>query len=152
MAVEPIWAARERKLLLWLWRREEASDEPIVIDSDRLATELDLPVVAVRRAMQRLHDARYVEGEIAHAINDLVIYSGVSLGERGLRDIGAWPTDPTTALVAVLEEVMLETDDPEERSRLEAMRDAALGLGRNVIEKIVGAWGVDILGPPTPGP
>lgn len=49
----------------------------------------------------------------------------------GRRAVRQWPAEENTgqALVDVLEQRLEETDDPEEQSRLERMRDAVKGLG-----------------------
>ncbi len=56
------------------------------------------------------------------------------LGERGLRVVGAWPSDdPYEALLALLERRIVATDDPEEKSKLAKLRGSLADVGKQVI-------------------
>ena len=56
------------------------------------------------------------------------------LGEKGLRVVGAWPSDdPYDALLALLERKIEATDDPAEKSKLAALRGSVADVGKQVI-------------------
>jgi hypothetical protein len=54
-----------------------------------------------------------------------------SLGERGLRVVGAWPSDDAfEALVAILDRQIAATADPEKISKLSALRSSVADVGK----------------------
>jgi hypothetical protein len=56
------------------------------------------------------------------------------LGERGLRTVGAWPSDdPYEALVEILQRQIEETSDPEKKTRLQAFRSSLADVGRATV-------------------
>ena len=61
--------------------------------------------------------------------------------ERGRRAVGQWPReDQFDAFMAVVEQQIAEAPSEEERTRLEQVRDAALGVGRDVLSSVLSAW------------
>jgi hypothetical protein len=63
------------------------------------------------------------------------------LTEKGLQQVANWPSgapeDVLVRLLAALEERIRETDDPEERTKLESVRDSIKGMGRDVMTQVL---------------
>lgn len=56
------------------------------------------------------------------------------LGERGLRVVGAWPSeDPYEDLVKILERRIEEASDPEKKSKLQALLSSVGEVGKTAI-------------------
>ena len=54
--------------------------------------------------------------------------------------IRQWPADSTEALVALLDERIADENDPEQRSRLERLRDALGELSGDVLRGVLTDW------------
>lgn len=91
--------------------------------------------------LRALYEAGYIAGNpqgMSQRIFDLV---EIRLLERGRRVVGQRPPeDQYDAFVAVLEQQIAEAESDEERTRLERMRDVALGVGQDVVASVLSAW------------
>jgi hypothetical protein len=60
---------------------------------------------------------------------------------KGLQQVAGWPTgasdDLVLRLLTVLEERIRETTDPNERSRLQRLRDGIIDVGENVVAQVL---------------
>lgn len=103
------------------------------------ATGIDVNEVSVE--LDRLIAAGYLVGPLTKLMaggepSNWFIANG--LGERGLREVGAWPSnDPYEALVELLDHRIATTSDPAERSRLAAFKSCAAEVGKGTIVAIL---------------
>jgi hypothetical protein len=141
----PTWHDRELPLLEALAELEREHG----VGLDQLVERTGLPREQAAIAVEALIEDGYVAGSAAHDMGGKDWLSLRLLGD-GRRAVRQWPSEDTSAqaLVDVLEQRLAETDDPEERSRLERMRDAAKGLGGAVLREVTTAWARQVLGPP----
>jgi len=82
----------------------------------------------------RLRDAGLLKAELYRAGGGVWQIGSVSgLAERGLRAVGAWPSDdPLGTLLSILEERESAEADPAIKSRLRRFRDALKELGPQI--------------------
>lgn len=101
-------------------------------------------------AVQRLHRAGYLDGHDASSAAGYYLMR-LHLIERGLREVQVWPAEEgLDALLRVIDERLAATDDPEERSRLQKIRDGAKGLAGESLLAIGKAWATYLGGPGSP--
>jgi hypothetical protein len=102
-----------------------------------LETGLDPNVVAVE--LERLQEAGYVTGPLIKVTSSGDDLSGwflrnSSLSERGMRALGAWPSDdPYDALVALLERHIATTSDEAKKSKLRALQSSVAEVGKATV-------------------
>lgn len=133
---------RELRLLEAIARAEEDhAGEPLHSLDSRLGDATGLPDDEVQLGLRALDEAAYIFGNnpgINQRIFDLI---DIRLLEKGRRTVGQWPPeDQYDAFVAVLDQQIASAPTEEERSRLERMRDVALGMGRDVLTSVLAAW------------
>jgi hypothetical protein len=65
----------------------------------------------------------------------------IQLEERGLQEVAGWPTRPGedtyAQLLAVLSELIAQAPTAEERTKFERLRDALVGIGRDVLTDVL---------------
>jgi hypothetical protein len=133
---DPTWARREAPILEAIAAR---SDAPLGPQSADVVADTGLSELDVSLGLQALEDAAYVTGARMHK-NRLKIYANLRLQERGRRATGQWPADSIDSLVAVLAARIATEPDAETRSRLERLRDAIVGMGRDVAVSVLSEW------------
>lgn len=108
-----------------------------VLRPDDLAGPLGVSAEAIDREVDRLIAAGYMTATRVMGPEILL----PRLTERGLRATGAWPAeDPFSDLVAMIEAQIAATSSEETRSKLEAVRDSVVGLGRDAGVNLFSAW------------
>jgi hypothetical protein len=100
------------------------------------ATGIDPTDVAVE--LDSLIAAGYVVGPLRKTMSGgdptSWFLESSSLGERGLREVGAWPSDdPYEALLDLLDRRIEATSDPAERSKLAALKSSVSDVGKQLI-------------------
>ena len=131
------WNERELKILEAVARCEE-SDEINVGVAD-LANRAALDPQTTARGVRALVDAGYMTGADASTLDGYDLLAPRLL-ERGRRAIGQWPSEQTfEAFLQALDEQIVETEDPLERSRLEKLRAAAADVGKGVVGAVLTA-------------
>jgi len=98
-----------------------ALDTQSLAMTDAIAEDLGLPERDVKLAMRNLHRGGQVVAHIMHdGGGDWDIWAS-DVTRDGLERSGAWPTPETAVdrLVAALEQIAQNTDDEEERTRLQ---------------------------------
>lgn len=137
--VRQTWEERELVLLKAIARFEQEAGEEL--NSWQLAELTGLEPRDVEVGLHALYDAGYITGTDASGFDQAFGLMAIRLEERGRRAVGQWPPeDQFDAFVAVLEQRIAEASTDEERSRLERVRDAALGVGRDVLTSVLSAW------------
>jgi hypothetical protein len=130
------WAEREGPLLAELAKREDRGEKTDWAD---LMEATGLDERATQRSLRRLFDADYLTGHdvttFGSAEHELI---GIRLLEKGLRATGVWPDDGYQAFLAELD-AKIEVAAPDERSRLERLRDGVIGVGRDVATDLISA-------------
>ncbi len=92
----------------------------------------------VAHELDRLHEAGYLSARLQMLASGgdprPWFISGAGLGERGLRTVGAWPTDdPYEALVELLERRIGETTDQETKTKLMNLKGAMATVGKSTV-------------------
>lgn len=127
----------------------DAEDRGVEARADELGEPTGLALGDVQRGVQALYDAEYIDGIVATTQQDIFDLLNIRLLERGRRAVGQWPAeDQYAALMQVLERQIATSEDPTERTKLERLRDAALGLGEGMVATILNAWARSLAGPP----
>lgn len=91
--------------------------------------------------MRALYDAGYIAGTDSSGFDQAFGLMAIRLLERGWRAVGEWPPENQyDAFVAIVEQQIEDSSTEDERTRLEQMRDAALGVGRDVLTSVLSAW------------
>jgi hypothetical protein len=130
------WQDREQRMLEAIRDAEEAGEQ---IQLWTLAERLDLEDRVAELTIRRLQQARYVRVFIRTSW-PAGIYDA-KLTERGLRQVGVWPSeDPYTALVAMLEAQLASETEPEKRSKLQALLGGVTTAGRDIVANVGAAW------------
>jgi sugar phosphate isomerase/epimerase len=90
-------------------------------DTDVIAELLGPDADRMDRSLRRLHNAEMIRAQPMLGGNWVI--SGVT--ERGLREVGAWPSEERYAqqLIAALEDVAENHPDPVQRSKARKMLD-----------------------------
>jgi hypothetical protein len=131
------WERRDRPLLDAIAN----VDGQKAIGTDRIATQLGLERRDVWTGLQALRDGRYIDWtQHTNPIGDAYTIILPRVLERGRRTIGSWPAEGVDALVQLLEARIAEAGDAETRGRLERLRDAVIGVGRDVATSVLTAW------------
>ena len=119
------WEDLAVPILAWVANHEGASS----IDTKVLAEELGVAKQLVDREAKRLRQAGYLDGGTNFG-GTIVL---PELTERGLRSVGVWPSENSfDDMLAFLDSRIAAGADPEERSRLTAVREAVASLGRDL--------------------
>lgn len=140
------WEEREQRLLEAIATAEEEGREA---RADELDSPTGLSPQQVQQGLRALYDAGYVDGIDVTAQGDTFDLLNIRLLERGRRAVGQWPSeDQYAALLEVLETQIAASQDPEQRTKLERLRDAAIGLGQGMLATVLNAWARSIAGPP----
>ena len=99
--------------------------------------------------LRALHESAFIEGNKANINQRIFDLDDIRLLERGRRAVGQWPPeDHFDAFLEVLNEKIDEAETSAERSKLECVREAALGVGRDVLASVSSAWARQIGGLP----
>jgi hypothetical protein len=129
-----MWTTRDRPVLVEVVRRIDADED--LIDGAHVAAATGLSEEDVARAGRNLERAGLVE--LAGFLASGISFTGVSA--EALRVTGLWPDagDAFDRLIWALEERIAEAP-PEQKSKLAKVRDAIVGVGRDVGVEIIGA-------------
>lgn len=126
--------------ILLAFRELDARGERAVT-TGAIADDLGLGRRDVAIGLAALEEAGYLRwGALARNGADDWTLRSPRLRERGRRATGSWPQAGVEGLVAILEARLVTEMDPEQRGRLEVLRDALLGVGRDVGTSILTAW------------
>lgn len=133
-----VWATRDFPVLVEVARQVEAGET--MIRGDHVATTTGLPLEDVVLAARALTARGLVVTEDVTAEDTVPWFVGLS-GEAYIAT-GLHPSgdDAVSSLVAALRQAADLADDPEEKTRLRALADAALGVGRNVLGAVLTTW------------
>lgn len=90
-----------------------------------------------------LRDEGFLDGE--NSIDQMsgeIILDTIVPKEKGLQQVRAWPMAGTgdeamAKLLAILEQRIAETEDEEERTRLQRFRDAGEDVGKDVLASVL---------------
>lgn len=138
-SISSTWESRELPLLAAVARAEQTGTPA---DTHSLANDTRLTTRDASMGLRALYDAEYLTGIDATTMSgpsfDLL---DVRLLERGRRAVGQWPADDLRqVLLAILEQRISSTADPEERSRLERFREGVIGVGTEVVTSLLSSF------------
>lgn len=143
--VTSTWETRERPILDAVLALEE-SIEAFAVNNERIVEATGLPPEVVGRALEALEEAGYLTGGDAGTLGDSSPqYFALRLLERGRREVGQWPPSVADAFLEKLDYMIATAADPDERSRLERLRDAAGEISKGVISGAIVAAGSSVL-------
>ena len=132
MAAET-WNERELPILEAIAALEEELIRRHDLTDDLLQERTGLDGRTVERALRSLEYAGYLTGTDASSMSGFGMMS-IELRGPGRRAIGQWPsTDPADAFVRALDRMLATEADPDERSRLQRLRDAAADVTKQVL-------------------
>ncbi len=130
----PTWNERELKILEAI---AEAADRGANPGNQEIVRLTGLPKASVDLGLRRLFQATYVTGSEVTNQGERFELVNIELLERALRELRIWPDVAADVLLAALE-VRIEAEaDPVAKSKLVALRDAAVGVGRDVLTSVV---------------
>lgn len=136
--MERTWESRELLLLDAVGQAQEHG-----VDASKAAKSVlpDLDDIVYRETLAALVDGGYLNGFIKRAAGGQIAVARINrLTPAGRRAVGQWPSDdPAAELLAVLQARIDATKDPDEKSRLERLRDAASGVGMSVLTVLITA-------------
>ncbi|MGY1845526.1 hypothetical protein [Modestobacter sp. SYSU DS0875] len=129
-----VWTTRDRPVLVEVVRRLDEQDDSVPVEEVADATGLSPDEVS--RAARNLLRADLVEVEFLFSGD--AEFTGVSA--EALRIAGLWPDagDAFDRLLWSLEERIAEAP-PEEKTKLAKVRDAIVGVGRDIGVEVIGA-------------
>jgi hypothetical protein len=109
-----------------------------IVNIGQIAAGTGLEPNEVADEVERLCDAGYLTGPLRKMMSGgdtrPWFLENSHLGEKGLRVVGAWPSDdPYEALVEILQRQIEETSDPEKKTRLQAFRSSLADVGRATV-------------------
>lgn len=113
-----------------------------LLSVEELSQRTGLEPLVVAEEVERLADAGYLAGGLHKMLTGgdprPWYLERAALAERGLRVVGAWPSeDPYDALIEALDRrIAAESDEPT-KGRLRALRDAAADVGKATIAGLV---------------
>jgi hypothetical protein len=130
------WQEREQRMLEVIRDAEEAGEQiPLWTLAERLGLEERLAELTLGRLQQARYVRVFIRADWPTGIYD------AKLTERGLRQVGVWPSeDPYAALVDMLQEQLEAETDPGKRSRLRALLVGVTTAGREVVTELAAAW------------
>ena len=133
----PTWESRELPILLATAEAEETGGDA---STQSLADATGLNVRDASLGLRVLFEADYLTGvDVTTQGGPPLDLINVHLLEKGRRAVSQWPADASSILLEILAERIAATSDPVEKGRLEQLRDAALGVSRDVLVSVLSA-------------
>lgn len=132
------WTTRELPVLLAVLELEEAGEA--VVTGAKLAEMAGIGEAEAKRAFDALAEDGFLShGQMVHAGRSGWAVMVPRLRGKGRRAVDQWPANGFDALVAIIGQRIQDEAEPAERSKLERLRDAILGVGRDVATDVLGA-------------
>lgn len=128
--LDDVWTTRDYPVLIEVVRRFDIEHQPV--GPGDVAHSLGMEEDDVLRATRNLNRAGYVNADHDGWV--------MNHSAEALRIAGAWPDagDAVDRLLWALEE-RISGATPEEKSKLAKVRDAIVGMGRDVAVEVIGA-------------
>jgi hypothetical protein len=125
-----------------LWERGGAR-EPVSADAVIEAVADDFEPSFIRVALDLLADDEWLDGAREMGTEGPI---DVTPRHKALQEVRGWPAQATdaavvAALLAALDIAIARTNDPEEKTRLQRLRDAAGDVGKSVLASAIVAAG-----------
>lgn len=132
------WDDREMPILQTVLAAEDAGEEVNLHD---LAVRTGLEQKSAQSGLRALYEANYVTGLDVGSMGMGFQLMDIRLLERGRRAVGQWPSDnPFESLVELLDTKIAGEEDSDAKSKLARLRDALLGLGKDVGTALLIGW------------
>lgn len=139
------WGEREQPVLEAIAVLEDQLPRRHDLADDRVAVEAGLDHHTCLRTLRNLIRAGYVRATDAGGLSGDA-FMGIELEERGRRAIGQWPsTEPADAFVRALDGMLAVETNPDERGRLQRLRDAAADVAKQALAGAVVVAGETLL-------
>ncbi len=132
------WNDREARMLEAILAIEEADGDRVT--TTELAETTGLSEPEAQRGLLALVEDGYLTYSVrigGSANRGPLLVMMPRLRGKGRRAVGQWPADGFEALVAILETRIQDEPDVAKRSRLERLRDALVGVGREVVVDVI---------------
>lgn len=125
--MEPSWETREKPLLRQIVQAEEAGEDLL---SAGIGSGLGLEPSEVMLAIDRLQRAGYIEATVVRTGDAGIIRTVVHRSApKALREVGLWPAEESMqALIDLFERLAEREQDPERKTRLQAVTSALRSL------------------------
>lgn len=132
MAIENLWTSADLPTLQAVAELAQSHKGHLAAGQVAAVTGLDLDTTL--EALERLLKAGYIDAQALHGDNRTVAVIIGGMTERGLREVGAWPSTEVAAdrLIAALDALVANASTPDERTRWQRVRDGIAGAGRDV--------------------
>lgn len=130
------WTTRELPILRRILARIDSGDG--FIELRTLASELpEIPPEQIRIGIEALEDAGYID--VTFMMGRPLAGHVDRVHERARRELGTWPTPEglVAEIVVAFEHAAAQTDEPERRTKLQAVADALGGFARDVAVGVV---------------
>jgi len=135
------WETRELPVLQAIRDQEDAGRR--IYLSSQLGEALGLTAEETINTFRGLHEAGYITA--APKALQGPNYVNPRLLERGRREIGQWPADNAYDDFLAILQVRILAAPEDERDRLERLRDAVIGVGRDVATAVLTELGTRVL-------
>jgi DNA-binding transcriptional regulator YhcF (GntR family) len=124
-----VWSTRDFPVLVEITRRIDAGES--IDEVEELASSVAMPAETVDRALAALQRRGLIR--VVRGIGGWAIVEDISAEAYFLTGLHPSGDDAVSALVTALRQAADQVDDPQEKSRLRALADNALGVGRDVL-------------------
>ena len=126
----------------------ELEDELARVHLRDVVARSGLPAERVKIGVGRLLPTDLIEGNVLPGDGDRLNHvAGLRLLPRGRQAVGQWPSaDPAEAFLELLTQRIATEDDPEDRGRLEKLRDSAGQVGKGVATSVLTAFVQQVTG------
>lgn len=136
------WKEDVRPVLGAVYAATSATGSAFGVDQAAVNEELgrDPKDATTDRVLHELERSGYLEASVS-ATGDMLGANVVRLTEKGLQQVAGWPSQDSLGmadrLLWVLEERIEQAPTEDERTRLQRLRDAAVGIGRDVLTDVL---------------
>jgi hypothetical protein len=135
---ERTWETRERPLLEAVLSFERDGVDKRLYRPERIAVAAGLDIRDATLGLVALIEAGYLRGTIAGINRPVPNVRITEITERARRETGQWPSESAyNDLVELLDQRIEATTDEPRKSKLRAVRDAVVGLGREITTDVL---------------
>lgn len=134
----PDWQTEALPVLRIIYQDGEGTDLGVDVTSDLVARKLGRPPDDQRtlRTLDHLRRAGYISAEFEGGEYGMF---EIAMEPEGLKHVAGWPGSPEAAaanFLTVLQDA-IDSASPEERGKLERLRDSALTVGQSTLAGVL---------------
>jgi len=131
--LQDVWSTRDFPVLAAIARQLESGED--FLFEHPISAETGLTREQVIRAVVALNKAHFIEVQINEAAGGVLSVAVTGITERGMRQVGLWPSADEAAdrLIAALNTLAEQAPTEDERNRWQKVRDGVLGASRDMV-------------------